>query len=158
MRLLSLGVLAGIVGICCAASVVRPAAAMDLTTHSTAGAALGLKLGRNALQAFMIGMASHAVLDILPHRASRLDTRDAIAYTAGGAVALYDRWRGSGWDSRVVWGAVGGVFPDVEHLLHGRKKVFPTHSGALPHGQTKRRDVDVVLKWAINGLALRAMW
>jgi len=131
---------------------------MDLTTHSMAGAALGLKLGRTPLQSFLIGMASHAVLDMMPHRSSRLDTPDAIAYTAGGAVVLYDRWRGSGWDSRVVWGAVGAVIPDVEHLSRKGKKVFPTHSGALPHGHTERIDVDIVLKWAIDGLALRAMW
>lgn len=131
---------------------------MDLTSHSTAGAALGLKLGRTPLQAFLIGMASHVVLDMIPHRGLRIDTPDAVAYMAGGAVALYDRWRGSGWDSRVLWGAVGGVMPDVEHLLGRGKKVFPTHSGALPHGHTDRPDVDIVLKWAINGLALRAMW
>lgn len=158
MRLLPLGVLAGLLGVFVPSSRFQPAVAMDLTSHSTAGAALGLKLGRTPLQAFLIGMASHAVLDMIPHRSSRIDTPDAVARMAGGAAVLYDRWRGSGWDSRVLWGAVGGVIPDVEHLSRKHKKVFPTHSGALPHGHTDRADVDIVLKWAINGLALRAMW
>jgi len=112
--------------------------------HALLGAAVGKALKRKE-QAFLAGLFSHLLADLLPHRdlSPAAETLFAITVTAALGAS-------QGWNSPAFWGAVGGVLPDVENVVFylrgGGKHFFPTHSGR--HGAA----VDELLSQA--GLAL----
>lgn len=100
-----------------------------LVPHTGINAAAG-RLFRKPLTAFAAGIASHALLDMAPHK-------DISAHKAEGAmVCLMLTLVGSscGWSSPAFWCAMGGVLPDVEQVLpwtdpeRGRRRYFPTHN------------------------------
>jgi hypothetical protein len=103
-----------------------------LVPHTCLNAAVGT-LFKKPLAAAIAGIASHALLDLLPHK-------DISAHKAEGAtVLLLLGIVGSscGWSSPAFWCAMGGVLPDVEQVLpwtdpkRGRRRYFPTHSPGL---------------------------
>ncbi len=109
---------------------------MCLFTHFAAGALAGGVTG-NVWAAAAAGLASHAVLDMIPH----YDHPDWRVELAGGVLALavlllmpFASWA-------AVVGGLGGMVPDIENLLQklgrmGRDRfVFPTHTGLLRHGR-----------------------
>jgi hypothetical protein len=115
-------------------------------THAVVGGAIGLALTESPALAFLIGLASHALLDVMPHHDPDPDDGPDIALFSGFTFATLftaaEVYRRSGYDPRVLWGAIGGALPDVEHLLFYRAcdgyelcpaKIFPTHDGTLPH-------------------------
>lgn len=106
---------------------------MKGTTHALVGAVVGALVG-SPIPAAVCGMASHALLDLVPHDDPErlgpvfLDAAAALAVLALGILA------GS---PGFVGGALGGVLPDVENvpdLVVKRwrptmrwPKVFPSH-------------------------------
>ena len=83
------------------------------------------------------GLASHAVLDVIPH----YDFPDWRIEIAGGAAALLVLVLLPFSSVAAAVGGLAGMVPDLENLLHklGRLDrrffLFPTHTGLLPHGR-----------------------
>lgn len=116
---------------------------MYFTTHLLTGSTIGgaaVAAGAPPWAAFLAGLGSHAILDMVPHhdyhkaRWALLDIAFGIALAA---LAFPGRFAAAR-----LWGGLGGVLPDLEvavgHLLAslgrpGWRDYFPTHSGALPH-------------------------
>jgi hypothetical protein len=100
---------------------------MMQTTHALIGAALG-RIARNRPLSFLLGVASHAVGDVLPHQECLLSVDAPLAALTMGLLA-----KRYGWDSPEVMGAVGGMAPDAEHLptalgwQSDTSEIFPTH-------------------------------
>ena len=109
---------------------------MCLFTHFAAGALAGGLTGSAGLGA-LAGLASHAVLDVLPH----YDHPDWRLELGGGIAALllllvmpFASWA-------AVCGGIAGMLPDLENLFQKLGKlrrdqfVYPTHTGLLRHGR-----------------------
>lgn len=109
---------------------------MCLFTHFAAGALAGGLTGSVGLGA-LAGVASHAVLDVLPH----YDHPDWRLELGGGIAALvlllfmpFASWA-------AVVGGIAGMVPDLENLFQKLGKlrrdqfVYPTHTGLLKHGR-----------------------
>ncbi|MFS8569817.1 MAG: hypothetical protein FWJ62_02185 [Thermaerobacter sp.] len=106
------------------------------TTHALAGAALG-SLAGGPVSAFALGLASHAVLDAIPHWDYRT-VPAAVVDVLVGAVAVGAAAAQAADPAPVIAGAVGAVLPDVEVALKalGRwpwRLFYPSHTGRLPH-------------------------
>lgn len=116
---------------------------MYFTTHLLTGAALGkvtAGLGGPPWAGFLIGLVSHAALDVVPHHDYH-QARHALADLAAGLtlafLIFHGRFVAAEW-----WGAFGGTVPDLEvavgHVVVSlggpwRRDWFPSHSGLLPH-------------------------
>ncbi len=109
---------------------------MCLFTHLAAGALVGGLLG-NVPAAVAAGLASHAVLDALPH----YDFPDWRIEIAGAALTLALLGLLGLGTAAAVAGGLAGVLPDLEILLWrlGRlprsRFLFPSHSGLIRHGR-----------------------
>jgi len=123
-----------------------PSLGANLGTHAVVGGALGYWLGRNPVYAFAIGFLSHALLDMMPHHdpvlTDRLDIGVFGAFNLGTLFTTAKLCRSNDNDSRIFWGAIGGMLPDLEHILFFKacegftlceKKIYPSHNGLLPH-------------------------
>jgi len=115
------------------------------TTHIVTGATLGYLVDR-PVQAVLVGVGSHIVLDTIPH----YDPDSELGYVTDallGVLAL-TFIAGSATIRRIdgkhalLWGAIGGALPDTELLMNlvedvePEQYVFPSHNGTLPHLQT----------------------
>jgi len=120
-------------------------------THAVIGAALGRLIGRPA-PAFALGVLSHAVADLLPHRDYDLPREAALLVAALGLLA--GRY---GVGSPAWYGALGAAAPDLENavgILTRRaddRGLFPTHRGL--HGP-RRQETWSQLVLAMGLLAL----
>ncbi len=109
---------------------------MCLFTHFAAGALVGGLVGEPLLGS-LAGIASHAVLDMIPHY-DHPDWRLELLGGVGALVLLLILPFGT---KAAVWGGLGGVLPDLENLfqklgLYSRRRfIFPSHNGLLPHGR-----------------------
>lgn len=109
---------------------------MCLFTHFAAGALAGGLTGSPGWGA-LAGLASHAVLDVLPH----YDHPDWRLELGGGlaALALLLLMPFASWAA--VIGGIAGMLPDLENLFQKLGKmrrdqfVYPTHTGLLKHGR-----------------------
>lgn len=117
-----------------------PAAAMTPGTHALVGAGLAYEFADSPFDGLVLGIVSHAVLDAIPHNDQ---TRWIPAITlAVSAMAINEMYKKSGNDPKVLWGAAGGVLPDLEHALYAagiikrNQKVFPTHTGLIKQPRT----------------------
>ncbi len=110
---------------------------MCIFTHFAAGALAGGVTGNVYLGA-AAGLASHAVLDVIPH----YDHPDWRLELGGGMLSLlllllmpFASWP-------AVIGGIFGMLPDLENLFQKLGKlrrdqfIYPTHTGLLPHGRT----------------------
>lgn len=114
--------------------------AMPFAVHAGAGSAIGAKCNSNA-EVFALGILSHIALDtLIPHQYG-IDwwgkgwepDVDYIAVEVGGTatvVALLTKER----DPKRIWGAVGGVLPDVVDAVtclraKGWDVNLPPHNG-----------------------------
>lgn len=109
---------------------------MCLFTHFAAGALAGGLTGSVGLGA-LAGLASHAVLDMLPHYDHpdwRLELGGGLAALALLLVMPFASWA-------AVIGGIAGMLPDLENLFQKLGKlrrdqfVYPTHTGLLKHGR-----------------------
>jgi hypothetical protein len=113
---------------------------VTVITHMAVGAAVGsLVDGRGS--AFLLGLATHVPLDIVPHyEFERMWVEAGIV--AGVVFVMLALGMGN---TAIFWGVLGAAAPDVENLLWRSgvipdgKKVFPGHSSRLskyfPHGR-----------------------
>lgn len=110
---------------------------MCLFTHFAAGALAGGLTG-NVWFGAAAGVASHAVLDAIPH----YDHPDWRLELAAGVFSLlllllmpFATWA-------AVVGGIFGMVPDLENLFQKLGKmrrdqfIFPSHTGLIPHGRT----------------------
>lgn len=131
--------------ICILISTQINAIGSGVGTHAVAGGALGYSLAQTDFQAFILGLTSHLFLDIMPHHDPELSNLIDLTFHAffnlGGLVLMERIYKENEKDSRILWGAIGGVLPDLEHLVFWNKcgsnlcpqKIFPVHNGLLPH-------------------------
>jgi hypothetical protein len=105
---------------------------MMVSVHALLGAALS-RLCRGPRQAFLLGLASHLVADLTPHRDLDIVREGILLAGALGAIGLVHGAR-----SREFAGALGGLLPDTESAvavlldLPDETLVLPNHS--LCHG------------------------
>ncbi len=113
---------------------------MYYSTHLVAGATAGF-VAKNPVEGFVIGVFTHIVLDMIPHHDHESVANCVLDITVGTAVFLVAVALLRP-EVRVIWGAVGGVLPDVEIPLHHfgliGKRFFPSHTGCFPHLRTTR--------------------
>ncbi len=113
---------------------------MCLFTHFAVGALAGGLCG-HPVAGVAAGIASHAVLDMIPHY-DHPDWRLELLGGAGTLVLLLLLPFGS---LAAVLGGLGGMLPDLENLFQKlgwysrRRFIFPTHNGILPHGRRLAR-------------------
>ncbi|MCP4517100.1 MAG: hypothetical protein GY824_17970, partial [Delftia sp.] len=113
---------------------------MCVFTLFAAGALVG-GLCPNVWTAAGAGLASHAVLDAIPH----YDHPDWRLELGGGVLMLLILLTLPCASAAAVVGGLGGILPDLENLLQklGRMKrsafVFPSHTGLIPHGRELSR-------------------
>lgn len=109
---------------------------MCLFTHFAAGALAGGATG-NVYAGAVAGLASHAVLDAIPH----YDHPDWRLELSGGIASLILLLLLPFGNAAAIVGGVCGMLPDLENLFQklgwmGRKRfVFPSHTGLVPHGR-----------------------
>jgi hypothetical protein len=106
-----------------------------LFAHIAAGAIVGA-LSPTPYAAPFFGLASHVVLDVIPHRdIDRMRYELILAVLAIAAIAL-----GGALSMKVSLGIAFALIPDIENLLwklgaiRDDQKVFPGHRRFLPHG------------------------
>lgn len=110
---------------------------MCLFTHFAAGALAGGATGNPAL-GLLTGIASHAVLDAIPH----YDHPDWRLELAGGVLSLVFLMMMPFATLPAILGGLGGMLPDLENLFQKLGKmrrdqfIFPSHTGLIPHGKT----------------------
>ena len=129
---------------------------MMLITHALFGAALGRIAGHRP-SAFLAGVASHALGDVLPHREFPLEADAPLVAAALAALGL--RY---GWTSPEFVGALGGITPDAEHLptvlgwQTAEEEKFPTH-GPAPQPWLHSMGRTPENNWVQVGLAFSAL-
>jgi len=103
---------------------------MTTIAHTAVGGMIG-GLGFGSPVSFLLGVASHLPLDLVPHwdiKRVWIDTVLTIG-CLGVLLILFG-------SSPIFWGAAGAALPDAEHLLLRGRKLFPghgrTHGRALP--------------------------
>lgn len=109
-------------------------------------------LSRDRGRAFLAGIGTHLVTDLLPHRDFSVPLEMLLM-----AAALATVGGIAGFDSPAFAGAVGGVAPDAENGLVAARLIkrpcFPTHQEV--HGRrTKEAVSQMALSCAAFGLAL----
>lgn len=109
---------------------------MTVFTHFAAGALVG-SFAPGAITASVLGLASHVILDMIPHYDFESVTLEIVLGLVVLGILI-------GFDScslTVCLGGVFGVIPDIENLLYKlgkireNQKIFPSHSGIVPHGR-----------------------
>jgi len=109
---------------------------MCLFTHFAAGALAGGVTG-NVYVGAVAGLASHAVLDAIPH----YDYPDWRVELSGGVASLVLLLLLPFGGGAAIVGGIFGMLPDLENLFQklgwmGRDRfVFPSHTGLVPHGR-----------------------
>lgn len=108
---------------------------MCLFTHVAAGAIAGA-LSPTPYAAPFLGLASHVLLDIIPHRdIDRMRSELLLAALAIAAIAL-----GGALSVKVSLGIAFALIPDIENLLwklgaiREDQKIYPGHRRFIPHG------------------------
>jgi hypothetical protein len=128
---------------------------MMMATHALIGATLG-RFIRNRPAAFLAGVLSHGIADVIPHKEFHLKTDAPVAALAFAFIA----WK-YGADSPEMAGALGGVIPDAEHVpaVFGaghEHEIFPTH-GDFPQPWPHSMGIEPDDNRIQIGLALSAL-
>jgi hypothetical protein len=104
--------------------------------HASIGAFVGGRVG-SPKRAFTAGTISHGIADLVPHRDYHIKIELPLVLITLAYVAL--RY---GLRSSELAGAIGGIFPDTENVLHRfgivKKMLYPTHTRfqwSLGHGR-----------------------
>lgn len=123
--------------------------------HASVGAAIG-RFTDNAPIAFGLGVVSHMLCDLLPHR--DLTPREEAPLLGVAMTAIAAR---NGILSPEVAGAVGAVVPDVENaasmfgVIPASAMRFPSHQGEHSHGPKMRTvETQIVLAGICLAFAL----
>lgn len=123
--------------------------------HASIGAAVGSFFKRKST-AFVAGVASHLVADMLPHDDFDPKVEAPLLAATLGAIAV---WKGL--DSPEFAGAIGGMAPDIEHaflvggLISPEDEFFPTHlDDGKHHGPASGERLSQLLLVAASLLTL----
>lgn len=106
---------------------------MMAAVHALMGAALG-GASQSPLAAIPLGVASHVLGDLTPHR--EVTGRVDLALTALALLYISKRF---GPASPQMVGALAGMVPDAEHglvragIIQRQQRIIPTHNNKLPH-------------------------
>ncbi len=106
--------------------------------HASVGAAIGRFTG-NVPIAFGLGVVSHMICDLLPHK--DLTPREEAPLLGAALVTIAAR---NGVLSPEMAGAIGAFSPDVENaasmfgIIPAESMRFPTHRGEHSHGPKMR--------------------
>lgn len=107
--------------------------------------------------ALLAGIAMHGLMDVAPHGEIH-DEPWEIWSTAIGLIALTARF---GPRSPIVWGAIGGVLPDLEHVLPASVKpsspIFPTHSIDWLHSENDQLAIPAWLQVVAGSAVIGAL-
>ena len=120
---------------------------MICAVHALLGGAIGA-CARRRSTAFLAGVGSHLLADLLPHCDYPVKVEVPMALGAVAAVGLI-----AGTRSTAFAGAVGGAAPDLENLGN-QPKYFPTHRDARHGTRTKKVWPQVLLAAGCCGLIL----
>jgi len=105
-----------------------------------AGAAAGF-IAENPVEGFALGVMTHVILDMIPHK-DHESVVNCVLDTVLGTIAFLIVMVMYKPDMSIVWGAVGGVLPDIEIPLYYfriiKRRFFPSHNGLVPHLSTTR--------------------
>lgn len=120
---------------------------MYFSAHVLTGAAAASLTGQ-PVTAFAAGLASHAVLDAVPHHDYTRAFWGWVDFFAGLVIVLLlYRWQA---DGLILWGALGAGLPDLEVALNHYRLLgphpilfFPSHRFRFLHRQ--RQSFDGVL-------------
>ncbi|MBN1164206.1 MAG: hypothetical protein JXB45_06485 [Candidatus Krumholzibacteriota bacterium] len=127
---------------------------MCVFTHFAAGALLGAFSPHVAL-APVVGLGSHIVLDVIPHR----DFENMKVEIGLGILALAVLLAGGVYSWAVILGGLAAVLPDLENLLwklgkiRENQKIFPGHVGFIPHGKPAGK-INLILQFILSAAAL----
>jgi hypothetical protein len=116
---------------------------MYAVTHFSVGLMLGQAVG-NSYAACALGLASHVVLDVIPHSDYSKIIFGVSDLAAVAAVACVSIRAGAGAPALI--GGLAAILPDLEvavvHLRMARDRAsckhrlfFPSHSGLVRHGR-----------------------
>ncbi|ADG83295.1 hypothetical protein [Thermincola potens] len=129
---------------------------MYYSTHLVVGATIGIATG-HPLKAFIAGLASHIIMDLIPHR-DHEKVINCLIDVMGGSL-LFALWFFAyrpGLSCLV--GSVAGVLPDIEIPLYYyrliSKRYFPSHSGWIPHRKAGGRFGLLVQLLTIVGMGI----
>lgn len=104
--------------------------------------------------AFLLGAYSHLLSDQYGNFEPRMNSKEMIWFSAegvAGALLLAPQWKK---DPALLFGSLGAMFPDLEHSVKPfGKRVFPTHSGVLTHGELVNFWHGVIQNLLINGVS-----
>ncbi len=132
---------------------------MFCLTHAVAGAVVGRFAG-GPVESFAAGLASHAVLDMIPHYDYESTPAGVLDFLlAALSVSWFVPADAAAGGRSTAWAVLGGVLPDVEvvltqfGLIGPADLVFPSHSGLLPH-RNMGPPAGILTQAAVLGLAL----
>ena len=130
---------------------------MSVFTHFAAGALAG-SLIPNPIAAPFLGLGSHLLLDMIPHK----DFEDYRLEIVLWVVAMIVLFVGGAYSAAIVLCGLFAVLPDLENLLHKTGKIrrdqmiFPGHrKGPIRHGK-ETGAWSVVLQVAFTAVVI--MW
>jgi hypothetical protein len=138
---------------------------MYAVTHFSVGLMLG-QAANNPYFACAYGLASHIVLDLIPHSDYNKTVQGVLDLAAVAAVAYVSVRAGTGISGLLA--GLAAILPDLEvalaHLAAGRQTgrqkpglFFPTHSGLIRHGRLPMpwgaitQVITVAMVWAVIG-------
>ncbi len=113
---------------------------MTVFTHFAAGALIGY-FSPGVVSASLFGLASHVVLDVIPH----YDFESVKLEIFLGVLVLLILVVTRSYSLTICLGGAFAVLPDLENLLwktgklREDQKIFPGHTGIIPHGRKTGR-------------------
>lgn len=124
--------------------------------HMATGVLAGRRCSGPA-DALLAGVVLHAIGDVTPHGEVN-DRTFEVGSTAVGVGVLAARY---GLQSPIVWGAIGSVLPDVEHVLPARLRsprgYFPTHRFEWLHRSGGPLAIPAWLQVVVGGAIIGAV-
>lgn len=124
--------------------------------HIATGALVGREID-GPVTAFLAGVVMHGLMDVVPHGEIHDRAWEEVSTVAGIAV-LAARY---GLRSPIVWGAIGSVIPDGEHVLPAsikpKQPVFPTHRIPWLHSVYDELAIPAWLQVVAGGAVIGAL-
>ena len=88
--------------------------ASDPITHSVVGGYLGYFLAKDPGTALLLGVVSHAILDMLPHYQFPQIRENLFCLGLPTLFISFKLYQNMGENEKVLWGALGGILPDAD--------------------------------------------
>lgn len=101
--------------------------------------------------AFLVGMISHGISDHIGNYEPHSNDPEYYYFIGEGIIGcalLYPEWRR---EPRLFYGSVGGAFPDIDQMEPFGRKIYPTHSGDVPHFRLENFWRGVAQNLVMNG-------